>query len=240
MEEHMDIRELKDDEHFEQCLDLQRHIWGFQDIDIVPSATLKMFAEGDNPWGVLLGVFEQSDLMGFLFCMPTGDAKTLVMDMLGVLPTYQRQGVGYHLMERLKTIARARGIEKIIWTYDPLESVNANLYFHKMHAVCHDYAEEYYKFHDSKTHAGFPADRFKMELSIEDRPIPYDDSSIFTVAIPGNFQQMRAVDPTVGIVWREKTRPVFRRINTEGYTVIDFVYHPDTCTGEYVLAREIS
>ena len=238
----MKIAELFTTEDFESVLELQREIWGFKDIDILPTHLFRAFCEPKNPDGVLLGAFDGSNLIGFLFCLPTSEQKILLMHMIGILPKSQKRGVGTELMLKLKSISEARGIRKIVWTYDPLESVNANLYFHKLGAICRQYLEDYYTMHESKTHSGFPADRFKMEMYIDAQLrakslIGIDDSDIFEVEIPANFQDLKNQNIDFALTARKKTRHFFAKINSENYIVTDFIYAPGMQTGKYILKK---
>lgn len=205
----MKIVELFTMEDFELVLELQREIWGFKEIDILPTHLFRAFCNKENPYGVLLGAFDDSKMIGFLFCLPTSDQKILLMHMIGVLPDIQKRGIGTKLMLKLKSIAQAREIRKIVWTYDPLESVNANLYFHKMQAICRQYLEDYYTFYDSATHSGFPADRFKIEMYIDAQSrkkslIGTDDRDIFAVEIPVNFQDLKNQNIDFAMMLRKK------------------------------------
>jgi len=236
----MHISELSEMEQFEACVELQRAVWGMDDLDILPPNLFRVYCDKHAPWGIALGAWEAGQMVGFLFCMPTSQQQALWLDMLGVLPAYQRRGLGEQLMRQLAEAAGARGIRKIIWTYDPLESVNANLYIHKLGAVCRTYEENYYRFGPSRSLSGYPADRFKVEWTIDSvghSEQALDERDYLRVEIPGNLREMKEHSPEQALAWREKTRPHFRRINTEGYLVTGFEYDPAQQMGQYLLTR---
>ena len=235
----MDIRQLEELGEFEETLDIQRSIWGAGDIDIVPSHLTRACADNGS---IILGAFLQDRMAGFLFCFPTHDPGLHLMHMVGVLPEHQKQDIGHRLMLGMKARARERGVRKIVWTFDPLESVNANLYLHKMGGICRRYVEDYYVMHGSKTHAGIPADRFKMELFLhqEDREalLSREEQEPILVDIPADFQELKAGDMRGALDWRNRTRALFiRHMNEEGYAVVDFRYRKGEELGRYVLER---
>jgi predicted GNAT superfamily acetyltransferase len=51
----------------------------------------------------------------------------------------------------------------VTWTYDPLESRNANLNINKLGAVCRAYIRDYYGPMTDGLNVGLPSDRFQVE-----------------------------------------------------------------------------
>ncbi len=66
--------------------------------------------------------------------------------------------IGYHLKRLQREDALARGITTIRWTYDPLQSLNANLNIRKCGASCRTYKRGVYDL--VGINAGVEADRF--------------------------------------------------------------------------------
>jgi predicted GNAT superfamily acetyltransferase len=52
------------------------------------------------------------------------------------------------------------------WTFDPLESRNARLNFHKLGAICRTYLRDLYGDMRDTLNAGLPSDRFQVEWHI--------------------------------------------------------------------------
>jgi predicted GNAT superfamily acetyltransferase len=83
--------------------------------------------------------------------------------MLGVLPEYRDQGLGYKLKLAQRDAVHKQGIRLITWTYDPLESRNANLNIARLGAVCKTYKREVYGQMADALNAGLPSDRFQVD-----------------------------------------------------------------------------
>ncbi len=61
-----------------------------------------------------------------------------------VLPEYRGQGIGYRLKLAQRELAIAEGVRLVVWTFDPLLSLNAHLNIRKLGALCSAYSENYY------------------------------------------------------------------------------------------------
>jgi predicted GNAT superfamily acetyltransferase len=66
-----------------------------------------------------------------------------------VLPEYRGHGIGAQLKWSQRDIAIQQGIQRIIWTYDPLLATNAYLNIHKLGCVTTTYLENPYGTDDS-------------------------------------------------------------------------------------------
>ena len=61
------IRRCRTPEEFAACVDLQKEVWQFADIDIVP---IRMFSVADKIGGQALGCFDGERLVGFTLAIP--------------------------------------------------------------------------------------------------------------------------------------------------------------------------
>ncbi len=68
-----------------------------------------------------------------------------------------------HLSWRSVRHVLAQGIDLITWTFDPLETRNATLNFHKLGAVCNTYFPNLYGDMRDGLNAGLPSDRFQVD-----------------------------------------------------------------------------
>ena len=59
----MTIRALTEIAEFEECVRLQREIWGMADIDLIPS---RSYAVQTHIGGIVLGAFDSDRLIGFV------------------------------------------------------------------------------------------------------------------------------------------------------------------------------
>ena len=158
-----EIRELKQHEEFAEVVDLQREIWGFQDVELLP---LRLFVVADKIGGQLLGAFDQEKMVAFCLCIPglkPGQKFYLHSHMLGVLPEYRNTGLGRDLKWRQREAALARGIDLIEWTFDPLEIKNAFFNMERLGAIARRYTHNQYGTTTSHLHGSLPTDRLTAE-----------------------------------------------------------------------------
>jgi predicted GNAT superfamily acetyltransferase len=89
------------------------------------------------------------------------------LHIVGVLPEYRNANVAYQLMQAQREFVFANGLNLMTWTFDPLESVNAYLYFHKLGAVSNDYTVDHYGPMPEAVSAGLPSDRLYAKWHID-------------------------------------------------------------------------
>jgi predicted GNAT superfamily acetyltransferase len=164
----IEIREIHRHEEFEMAVALQREIWSFADVELIP---VRMFVVASKIGGQLLGAFDGDRMVAFLLAVPGIKHNTapgepghyLHSHMLGVLPGYRDLGLGRKMKLRQREDALARGIEVIEWTFDPLEARNAFFNIERLGAIVRRYVENQYGRTSSALHAGLPTDRFVAE-----------------------------------------------------------------------------
>jgi predicted GNAT superfamily acetyltransferase len=122
---------------------LQKEIWGVADIEIFPALALVAMKEVG---AVLIGAFDRDQMVGFVFGFPGLSNGRVVIhsDMLGVKPCYRAFGLGRKLKLAQRDRALALGIERITWTFDPLQSVNAHLNFARLGVIADRYDIDFY------------------------------------------------------------------------------------------------
>ena len=184
----IEIRSIQTHDEYLAVEQIQREVWGNDDVMIVPDHLL---ITAQKNGGLLLGAFEvppgmeREQLVGFVFgfvglapstcsgqapstCSgqaPDGKLKHC-SHMAGVLPAYQNQNVGYHLKLAQREHVLAQGLDLVTWTFDPLESRNARLNFHKLGATCRTYLRNLYGDMRDELNAGLPSDRFQVDWYI--------------------------------------------------------------------------
>jgi predicted GNAT superfamily acetyltransferase len=134
------IREISDLKAVE---DLQREIWGCSDLEILPALAMIPLLEIG---GVLLGSFAGDEMVGFVLGLPGFDTNRPILhsDMLAVKASYRSHGLGFKLKLSQRQHALSKGIERITWTFDPLQSRNAYLNFGKLGVFSDRYEIDYY------------------------------------------------------------------------------------------------
>ncbi|MBC8504990.1 MAG: GNAT family N-acetyltransferase [Anaerolineales bacterium] len=170
----IDVRLIEDPGDMVAVEELQRVVWPGGETEIVPVHMLRAIT---NNGGVLLGVYDADLLVGFVFGFPGLDEKSVdarpkhASHLAAIHPDYRDLGLGFELKRAQWQIVRSQGLDHIIWTYDPLESRNANLNISKLGAVCNTYIPEYYgEMHDG-LNVGMPSDRFKVDWWVNTRRV---------------------------------------------------------------------
>jgi predicted GNAT superfamily acetyltransferase len=122
-EGNIEIRQLRGLDELNEAVRLQKEIWGFADIELLP---LRLFVVAQKVGGQTLGAFDGGRMVGFLLAIPglKQGAMYLHSHMMGVLPEYRNRGVGRRLKLAQREEALSRGIRLIEWTFDPLELKN--------------------------------------------------------------------------------------------------------------------
>ena len=169
--------------------ELQRLIWPGTETEIVPAHMLLAAAHNGGlvigayqismPFGdtsteslvnVVAGEMPQgASLVGFVFSFPgiytTPDGPRLKhhSHMMGVLPEFRDQGIGFALKRAQWQMVRHQGIDRITWTFDPLISRNAYLNIAQLGAVCNIYLREVYGKMRDQLNIGLTTDRFQVD-----------------------------------------------------------------------------
>jgi chorismate synthase len=160
------IRELDRYPEFEKLVDIQRAIWGHEDIDLTPT---HQFRISSRMGGILLGAYVGNDLAGFVFSFPAlfENKPCQHSHLLAVLPAYQGLGIGKRLKWAQRARALERGYDLITWTMDPLQARNANLNFHTLGATSRTYLPDFYGRTPALTVVpDLPTDRLLLEWPI--------------------------------------------------------------------------
>lgn len=155
-----EIRPCRTIEEYRQCVALQEETWGHGYTEIVPVATLKV---GQMLGGVCAGAWApDGSLAGFVFGL-TGMREGEIVhwsDTLAVRRGVRDSGLGTRLKAYQRGVMLERGITKMSWTFDPLQSRNAYLNFAKLGIVVREYVQDMYGVTDSPLHRGIGTDRF--------------------------------------------------------------------------------
>jgi predicted GNAT superfamily acetyltransferase len=212
----MHIREIDGRDELQAVEALQKEVWACDDLDVVPAVhMIAARAVG----AILIGAFDGADLIGFTYGFPgfEGAHRVIHSDMLAVRETWRDRGVGRALKLAQRDAAIARGIDRITWTFDPLQTRNAFLNFEKLGVTADRYLRDFYGHTSSPLHAG-GTDRLWVTWHLHARP-PY--------AAPAERIAVRG---------REETRRAFERAFAAGLIAVGF----DRQRLEYVLAAPAS
>ncbi|MBI4539713.1 MAG: GNAT family N-acetyltransferase [Gemmatimonadetes bacterium] len=151
---------------FRACADLQREVWGERYTEVVP-ASLLMAAQ--RLGGVVAGAFDARGLLvGFVFGLTGEDGGVPVhwSDTLAVRPGFQNRQLGTRLKLFQRELLLPRGVTRVQWTFDPLESRNAYLNFARLGVEAREYRADLYGETDSALHEGIGTDRLVASWEI--------------------------------------------------------------------------
>lgn len=163
----IEIRQLFTLDEFRDVLRLQKIIWDFADIELLP---LRFLVVVSKVGGHVFGAYDGAEMVGFCFAIPgvkTGGRPYLHSHMLGVLPKYHNAGIGRRLKLVQRDEALSRGITLIEWTFDPLELKNAFFNVERLGAIVRRYHENQYGVTASPLHGGLPTDRCIAEWYLD-------------------------------------------------------------------------
>ncbi len=172
------IRYLDSFEELQVVERLQHDIWPGIANDAVPASLLSVIAHNG---GVVLGAFEGTRLVGFVFGFLGTDPHTpdrVAMarlkhcsHMLGVHPDYRSQGLGLALKLAQREAVVKQGVRLMTWTYDPLQSRNAHINVRRLGAVCRSYIRDAYGEMQDGLNQGLASDRFQVEWWLTSRRV---------------------------------------------------------------------
>lgn len=161
------IRRLTDRKEFAGLIDIQRAVWKHPDLDLTP---VHQFCISTFMGGLVLGAFVDGELAGFVYSFPAIHNGKFChhSHLLAVLPQFQSFGLGKKLKWAQRREVLKLGLDLITWTYDPMQSRNANLNFHTLGVVCRTYLENFYgETPQLRLGPGIPTDRLLVEWHIK-------------------------------------------------------------------------
>ena len=259
------IRPLESLEDCDDCVNLQREVWGFGPEDIVPASLLHIVA---YVGGIAAGAYDADGmLLGFVFGISGIHDGELAhwSHMLGVRESARNLGVGRKLKEHQRAELARMKVARIFWTFDPLMAKNAYFNLNRLGAKVVDYVPNVYGITHSPLHLGLPTDRLVVCVTtaeplaslrailldenplvmtpfpqLGDRLVPANGErpAIVLVEIPPRIQDDIANAPAVASKWRMSLRENFQWALSNGYVAKGV--HRTSSGGRsfYVMERE--
>jgi len=258
----VEVRPFRSIEECEACVELQRHVWGFDLADVVPVTLLHVV---DYVGGLAAGAFDANDeLLGFVFGVSGVRDGELVhwSHMLGVRESARNLGLGRMLKEHQRAALANLGIRRLFWSFDPLMAKNAYFNFNRLGASVVEYVPDMYGTTASPLHLGLPTDRLVVTTPTspsgdahrsaragtlpllspfpragDETMVPGDRMPEFIlIEIPPDILDVTRRSLTTARQWRLAARDHFRWALTSGYEVESV--RRDTATNRefYVMA----
>lgn len=159
----VEVRPLVDLPSLHQVEELQRTIWGMAPDEVVPTHQL---LAATRAGGAVLGAFTPTGvLVGFCygFVGLLEGALLFYSHMAGVRSESRGENVGFRLKCAQRQFAIAQGIDRMVWTFDPLISANAYFNLHKLGAIARRYYVNYYGEMSDNLNRGLESDRLEVD-----------------------------------------------------------------------------
>ncbi len=221
----MTVRALSGRHEFADAVNLQRMIWGWEDLDILP---VRFFVVASDIGGQILGAFDDNFLCGFCVAIPgvrAAQRPYLHSHMLGVLPEYRDSGAGRMLKLAQREDALARGFDLVEWTFDPLEIKNAYFNVEKLGAIIRRYLPNHYGITTSRLQGGLPTDRCVAEWHLN-RP-RQEFTTLARIPVPTGLDRLRRTEPAEVIEIQQRVARLFQQNLDAGLAVTGFERSPE-------------
>jgi len=239
----IEIRQLKHHEEFDAVVKLQRDIWGFKDVELLP---LRLFVVANKIGGQVLGAYAGSKMVAFCLCIPgvkPGAKPYLHSHMLGVSPEYRNTGLGRALKWNQRKYAISAGIELIEWTFDPLEIKNAFFNIERLGAIARRYVHNQYGTTTSHLHGGLPTDRLVAEWWIQSKRVEMAEADLQVdhsqsterISVPVEINELRLKDHERARAIQAEVGEQFDRCFRDDLAVVGF--ERNAASGIYLLGK---
>ncbi len=240
----IEIRRLTTHDEFAGAVRLQKEIWGFEEIDLLP---VRLFVVATKVGGQALGAFDGDRMVGFCLSIPgmkPHGGSYLHSHMMGVLAEYRNSGLGRQLKLSQRADALEHGVRLVEWTFDPLETKNAYFNIERLGAVIRRYVLNQYGITTSRLNGSLPTDRCVAEwwigtprvdaiLARESLERPPIDAR---VEVPVDIARIRHDDPRRAAGIQRSISEQFLAHLRDGLAVTGFERTPEA--GVYLFTRD--
>lgn len=146
--EDIQIRECTAIDELDNCIRLQREVFGLPDLEVSPRRHLIVSRQaGGWTLGAFDGPADQEQLVGFVHTLAGVRAGNEIFGyshMMAVAAAYQNKGVGARLKWSQRERALREGKRFIKWTWDPMQARNAYFNLNRLGVTVTSYAENFY------------------------------------------------------------------------------------------------
>ncbi|MCW5959540.1 MAG: GNAT family N-acetyltransferase [Pyrinomonadaceae bacterium] len=182
--QNIEIREVETFEEMDECLELQRRVFSFSDIDVSPRRHLVVTKQSG---GFTLGAYDGKKIVGLTITVPsfTGHKRAFYSHMAAVDPDYQSFGIGAAMKWAQRERASSVGVNYIKWTFQPVQARNAFFNLEKLGAVIKQYVPNFYGtgFTTIGAKADLESDRVYAEWELDsEKTLAFSKNEKFTEA----------------------------------------------------------
>lgn len=262
------IRRAEGLDDYLACVNLQKEVWKYTEIEDLAAQPMLMIA--DKFGGSVLVALQGTRYIGFAFAMPvwkTDKRPFWWSHMTAVVAEYRNQEIGLKLKLRQREEALKAGIDRIEWTFDPMQALNAHFNLCKLGVVVDEYEENVYGYTSSPLHRGLPTDRFvaqwilnsdrvQQRVAATERSVILRDldgfsrvnvadeepnltleGGPFALEIPADLDHLRTTDLERAKRWQAKIRRASLHYFSRGYGVTDFIRLGSPPRAVYILEK---
>lgn len=239
------LRALHTVGEFRQVVALQKEVWEFEDIELIPA---RLFVVGEKIGGHVLGAYEGTTLVAFAFGLPgVRDRHAYIHShMLAVKETHRNCGLGCVMKLFQRELAMSEGFDLIEWTFDPLEIKNAYFNMEKLGAVVRRYVVNQYGITSSPLQGGLPSDRLVAEWWLDSDRVKetlncgkHPEIEVSErIEIPAEIYEWKAQAETRtrAAEVQRRTRDLFQKYFSEGLSVVGYERDADG-DGRFLLGQ---
>lgn len=232
-------------DEFRACVELQREIWGFSDLELVP---LRMFSVAANVGGQVIGAWDGDAIVGFALSVPgtRNGHPYLHSHMVGVKESYRNTGLGRQIKLFQREDAIGRGFDLMEWTFDPLEIKNAYFNLERLGAIARRYNVNQYGITTSPLQGFLPTDRLVAEWWLKSKRVesllasgkPCGYAVEMQVSVPAEIYAWKAEPGTRqrAAEVQSRNRDEFRSAFAKGLACLGYGRH-ETGDGVFLLGR---
>jgi predicted GNAT superfamily acetyltransferase len=218
----IEIREISALSALEEAMRLQQRVWGYADLEALP---LSWFVITRETGGQVLAAYSAGEMIGFcaaIAAIGKDGRPYLHSHMLAVLERFRNAGVGRALKLRQRDDALARGIDRIEWTFDPLELKNGYFNLVRLGAIARRYSENHYGLTASPLHGGLPTDRLVAEWRLCEKGSNRHAEVAARIAYPAGIARIRSEEPERAREIQRANAALFRDAFARGLAVTGF------------------
>ena len=229
----IEVRTISTREEFDAHDALMQGVWGVS----APLVTIEMQSAIAHSGGYVSAAFEADRMVGASvgFLANHHGEVALHSHITGVVDSMRHAGIGRTIKLHQRAWAAERGINWIVWTFDPLVRRNAWFNIALLGADVEAYLPAFYGPMTDAINAGDESDRLLIAWDVR-APIPSqprdgsDCGSALLVPTPSDIVGLRQSDPRAVAQWRSDTRDALTAALETGRQVLGF-----TRDGSYVI-----
>jgi predicted GNAT superfamily acetyltransferase len=233
---YVEIRECSTVAELDACLQLQRDVFHFPELEVSPRRHLVVSRESG---GWTLGAFAGDEMVGFVHHLVGLRGREVIgySHMMAVSQTVQNQGIGARLKWAQRERALNEGVKFIRWTWDPMQARNAHFNLNRLGVVVRSYAPNFYGTNYSVAGSydgadrGIDSDRLFAEWALDSDRVqahakgaaPGPASIEREIAIPADWSGLVKSDVAVARAEQLRVRAEFEEAFSAGLICTGFV-----------------